>query len=85
MRCLLTNAGLSKSFWREAMPITCNLINRCSTSAISNKTPIEKWSGKHEDYSNIRVFGCVAYAHIHAKTNWIQGLSSVSLWGILKE
>lgn len=40
------------------------LINWCPSSAIDFKTPIEMWSGKLVEYSNLRVFGCMAYAHI---------------------
>ena len=39
------------------------MINRSPSSAIEFKTPEERWSGKPPDLSNLRVFGCVAYAH----------------------
>ncbi|KAL9431580.1 hypothetical protein AB3S75_026718 [Citrus x aurantiifolia] len=29
------------------------------------KTPQEVWSGKPQDLSNLRIFGCLAYAHIN--------------------
>jgi hypothetical protein len=31
---------------------------------LDKKTPIEVWSGSPADYSELRVFGCTAYAHI---------------------
>lgn len=40
------------------------LINRCPSSDIEFKTPIEIWSGQPADYANLRVLGCMAYAHI---------------------
>ncbi|KAK3010795.1 hypothetical protein RJ639_011899 [Escallonia herrerae] len=31
----------------------------------SRKTPKEVWSGKHANYENLRIFGCLAYAHVN--------------------
>lgn len=64
VRCMLISAGLSKSFWGEAVVTTGYLINRCPSSAVNFKTPTELWSGKQSDYSSLRVFGCLAYAHV---------------------
>ena len=61
---MLSNAGLSKEFWAEAVNMDCYLINRSPSIAIDLKTPIEVWSGAPADYSNLRIFGCPAYAHI---------------------
>jgi hypothetical protein len=47
-------------FWAEAASTTCHLIN----CAIDKKTPIEIWSGSPYDYSQLKVFGCTAYAHV---------------------
>ena len=38
--------------------------NRCPTTSLTDKTPYECWFGKKTDLSNVRVFGCVAYAHV---------------------
>ena len=40
-------------------------MNRSPTTSIELKTPEEVWSGKPADYSNLRVFGCPAYAHVN--------------------
>jgi hypothetical protein len=40
------------------------LINRSSSIPLDKKTPIEVWSGTPADYSQLRVFGCTAYAHV---------------------
>lgn len=40
------------------------LINRCPSSATGFKTPIELWRGKPADYTHLRVFGALAFAHI---------------------
>nr|GEX22596.1 protein kinase-like domain-containing protein [Tanacetum cinerariifolium] len=41
--CMLSNAGLGKEFWAEAMTYACQLVNRLSSNAIDGKTPFEKW------------------------------------------
>ena len=64
VRCMLLGANLPKSFWGEAATAAAYLINRCPSSAIDFKTPMELWSGKPADYSNLRVFGALAYAHV---------------------
>jgi len=40
------------------------LINRSPCIPLDKKTPIEVWSGSPADYSQLRVFGCTAYAHV---------------------
>jgi len=62
---MLSNAGLSKYFWAEALAYACYLVNRLSSSAIGGKTPLEAWSEKiAQDYDLLRVFGCPAYYHV---------------------
>ena len=54
---MLSNAGLSKNFWAEAL-YACYLVNRLPSSAIGGKTPLEVWSKKTApDYDLLRVFG----------------------------
>ena len=62
--CMLSNAGLHRRFWAEAASTACYLINRSPSIALNKKTPIEVWSGSPADYSQLRVFGCTAYAHV---------------------
>eukprot|EP01018_Ginkgo_biloba_P012046 Gb_36581 [translate_table: standard] len=40
------------------------LLNRSPTNALVNKTPKEAWTGIKPDVSNLRIFGCLAYAHV---------------------
>ncbi len=61
---MLSNASLPKQFWAEAVSTACYLINRSPSYAIDKKTPIEVWSGSPANYSDLRVFGCTAYAHV---------------------
>lgn len=65
VRCMLSNAGLGKAFWAEAVTYACFLINRLPSAALGGKTPIEVWYGKPAyDYDSIHVFGCPAYYHV---------------------
>jgi hypothetical protein len=61
---MLSNSGLSQKFWAEAASTSCNLINCSPSTAIDKKTSIEVWSGSLYDYSQLRVFGYTAYAHV---------------------
>jgi hypothetical protein len=61
---MLSNFGLNRCLWAEDASTACYLINRSPSIAIDKKTPIEVWSGSLADYSQLRVFGCTAYAHV---------------------
>ncbi|KAG8497424.1 hypothetical protein CXB51_008733 [Gossypium anomalum] len=64
VRCMLSNANLPKSFWAETASTACFLINRSPSVAIEKKTPQEVWSGNPANYSDLKIFGCPAYAHV---------------------
>ena len=65
VRCMLSNAQLSKSFWAEAVSTTCYLINCSPSVAIEKKTSQEVWSSSSATYSDLKIFGCPAYAHVN--------------------
>ncbi|KAE8665697.1 Esterase/lipase/thioesterase family protein isoform 2 [Hibiscus syriacus] len=60
-RAMLRDAGLEKSFWAEAINTSCYLVYRAPSTAIELKTPMEMWTGKPSDYSNLHVFGSIVY------------------------
>ncbi|GJZ23122.1 retrovirus-related pol polyprotein from transposon TNT 1-94 [Tanacetum coccineum] len=65
VQCMLSNAGLGKEFWAEAVTYACHLVNRLPSTAIDGKTPFEKWYGKPAtDYDSLHVFGSAAYYHV---------------------
>ena len=65
VRCMLSNAGLAKQFWAEAVMYASHLINRLPSAALNSKTPLELWFGKPiNDYDTLRVFGSTAYYHV---------------------
>lgn len=61
----MSNANCTAQFWAEAVMTVDYLINRCPSTAIGMKTLEELWSGHPPSLENLRVFGCVAYAHIN--------------------
>lgn len=63
-RCMLQDAGLEKRYWAEAVNTAIFIKNKSPSKAVRNSTPEEKWTGKRVDLSNLRVFGCIAYAFI---------------------
>ena len=39
-------------------------MNRCPTKSVKNKVPQEAWIGMNHSVSHLKVFRCVAYAHV---------------------
>ena len=57
-RCMLSNAGLSKEFWVEAVNLAYYLMNRSPSIPIKCRTPEKVWYGSPSNYINLRIFGC---------------------------
>lgn len=53
----------TKNILGEAIKIACHLINRCPSSSLDNKVLEQVWLGHVPDYSHLRTFWCVTYAH----------------------
>ncbi|KAL2653645.1 hypothetical protein R1flu_021773 [Riccia fluitans] len=62
-RSMLSHSSLPPKFWAEAINTAAYLVNLSPCSAIQLKTPFELWHKWVPDYSKLRVFGCIAYAH----------------------
>ncbi|PNX90442.1 cysteine-rich receptor-like protein kinase 25-like protein [Trifolium pratense] len=88
---MLLGAGLPKSFWGEAVNIATYLINRCPLTGIDLKTPMEVWSGKPADYSNLKVSRALAFAHVKQDKldaravkcvfiGYLEGVKGYKLW-----
>lgn len=67
-RSLLSVSKLPNSFWGEAILIATYLSNISPTQAVLNQTPHEVWFERKPKISHLKVFGCVAYAHILAQS-----------------
>lgn len=64
-RCMLFGANLNNKFWAEAVHTACYLQNRLPTKGnTSSKTPFEIWYSKVPSLSNLKMFGCTAYAKV---------------------
>ena len=64
-RSMMNHAGLPDRYWAEAVECAAYIRNRLPTSALTErKTPFEMWSGRKPNISHLKVFGCMAYAHI---------------------
>lgn len=66
-RSMLSHAKLPKMYWAEAVATAAYIQNRLPTSVLKQETPYERWCEKKPDLSHMKVFGCVAYAHIPAQ------------------
>ena len=65
VRWMLSNAGLTKRFWVEAVTYAGHLINRLPYNAIKGNTPIEVWTGKlATTYDSLKKFGCHIFFHV---------------------
>ncbi|KAK3037909.1 hypothetical protein RJ639_031800 [Escallonia herrerae] len=61
---ILVENETGNKFWAAAVDTVIYLINRSPESAFNGGIPEEEWSGKPVNYSFLRVFGCITYAHI---------------------
>ena len=61
-RTQLIGAGLPAKLWAESLNTAVYLANRSPTRSLE-KTPYEAWHGMKPDLSNLRAFGCLAYAY----------------------
>ena len=62
---MLLAAGMSKGFWEEAVKTAVHVRNRAPKKSLDWRTPFEIITGSKPDVSHFRVFGCLAYRHIH--------------------
>jgi hypothetical protein len=63
-RSMLNNSKMPQELWVEAVLTSCYLINQSPSTRINCKIPEEVWTGHSCDFSNLRIFGCDAYALI---------------------
>ena len=62
---MVAHMGLHKKYWAEVVNTALYIYNRVVSSALSFKmSPCQAWYDRTPDLSHLRVFGCLAYAHV---------------------
>jgi hypothetical protein len=64
VRSLLVEKNVSRKLWAEAVNWAFYLLNRCPTSSVKQMMPKEAWCGVKPLVEHLRVFGCIAHAHV---------------------
>ena len=59
---MLNFVNLGQELWVESISTTCYLINWSPSIAIDCKISEEVWTSHPYDYTNLKIFGCEAYA-----------------------
>ena len=65
-KCMCAHADVPKSLWTEAASTACYVYNHLLNAPLKCKSPHEVWHSRKPYLSNLRVFGCVAYALVPA-------------------
>ncbi|GMI80680.1 hypothetical protein HRI_001737300 [Hibiscus trionum] len=63
-RSMIKGKHLPRNFWAEAVRCAVYLLNCCPTKSVRNMTPNEAWSGKKSGIGHLKIFRCIAYAHV---------------------
>ena len=63
---MCADAGLPHSLWAEAASTATYVYNQLPNAPLKGKSPYKIWYSRKPDLSNLRVFGCVAYALVPA-------------------
>lgn len=64
VRSIVKGKYFPRNFWAETVLCAVYLLNRCPTKSVNFKTPYEAWSKRKPIVGHLRIFGCIAYAHI---------------------
>ena len=63
-RSMMSHAKMPVEFWAEAISTAVYLRNRSPTISLPGITPFECLFNRKPDVSNLKVFGCLSFAHI---------------------
>ena len=61
---MLNEKGLPNFYWAEAVATTVYIMNRTPIVAIHGVTLEERYTGRKQDISHLKIFGCIAYVHV---------------------
>jgi len=63
-RSTLKEKHLPNDYWAEVVHCAAYILNRYPTKVVMNRVSKEAWSGTKQGVTHMKVFGCVAYAHV---------------------
>ena len=67
-RNMLKGKNLPNEYWAEVVSCVVYILNRSPTKIVRDMVPQQAWSGKIHSVSHIKVFNCIAYAHVPKET-----------------
>ena len=67
VRAILRHHNVPKDWWDFAMTHANEVLNMMPSKALDDRSPIYMWTSKIPDVSRLRVFGCLAYAHLDGR------------------
>ena len=63
-KSMMSHAKMPVEFWAEAISTAVYLQNHSPTISLPGITPFECFFNRKPDVSNLKVFGCLAFAHV---------------------
>ena len=63
-RSMMKAKHLPNEYWAKAIACAVYILNHSPTKSVKDKIPHEAWNNKKHYVSHLRVFGCIAYAHV---------------------
>ena len=63
-RSMLVAKHLPNEYWGQPVATVVYIMNWCPTKSVKNKVPQEAWKGMNHSVYPLKVFGCLAYAHV---------------------
>ena len=63
-RSMLKEKHFPNDYWAEVVACATYILNRCPTKSIQNIVVEEASSGRKQNVTHMRVFGCMTYAHV---------------------
>ena len=61
---MLKEKHILNEYWVDAVIFSVYILNRSPTKSVKDRVPQEAWSDKSCIISLLRIFWCVAYAHV---------------------
>ena len=61
---MMATKHFTNEYWAKAVATAVYIMNWFPTKSVNNKVPQEAWIGMNHSVSHLKIFGCVAYAHV---------------------